>query len=163
MCTPGTDWDGHASLYRNAFSDSAPCGVPANFIIADDDGNSGGNCADDALLTAILSTGITYYLITTEYAASGANRAYAWTFTGPASATISPVTTTPGTLQWYTAATGGTPVQTGSPFNPVGDAEVIAAGAPYSSLTNTLRGTYTFYAATVLARLIAVQLPILLS
>ncbi len=56
--------------------------------------------------------------------------------------------TAPGTLEWYTAATGGTPVQTGSPFNPVGDAEVIAAGAPYSSLTNTnTPGTYTFYAA----------------
>jgi hypothetical protein len=148
MCTPGTNWDGHASLYQNAFSDSAPCGVPANFIIADDDGNSGGNCDNDARLTATLSTGITYYLITTEFSASGANRAYAWTFTGPASATISPVTTAPGTLQWYTAATGGTPVQTGSPFNPVGDAEVIAAGAPYSSLTNTnTPGTYTFYAA----------------
>jgi uncharacterized protein YjdB len=62
--------------------------------------------------------------------------------------TVTYAVTTPGTLQWYTAATGGTPVQTGSPFNPVGDAEVIAAGAPYSSLTNTnTPGTYTFYAA----------------
>jgi hypothetical protein len=148
MCTPGTNWDGHASLYQNAFSDAAPCGVPGNFIIADDDGNSTGNCDNDARLTATLSTGITYYLITTEFAASGSNRAYEWTYTGPAGATISPATSAPGTLQWYTAATGGTPVQTGSPFNPVGDAEVIAAGAPYSSLTNTnTPGTYTFYAA----------------
>ena len=52
------------------------------------------------------------------------------------------------TLEWYTAASGGTPVQTGTPFNPVGDAEVIAAGAPYSSLTNSnTPDTYTFYAA----------------
>jgi hypothetical protein len=52
------------------------------------------------------------------------------------------------TLEWYTTASGGTPVQTGTPFNPVGDAEVIAAGAPYSSLTNSnTPGTYTFYAA----------------
>jgi hypothetical protein len=55
--------------------------------------------------------------------------------------------TVPGTVNWYTVATGGTVVQAGSPFNPVADPEVIAAGGIYANLTNTnTPGTYTFYA-----------------
>ncbi|MBK6929493.1 MAG: hypothetical protein IPH12_01015 [Saprospirales bacterium] len=53
-----------------------------------------------------------------------------------------------GSVDWYTVSSGGTPVETGtSSFNPVGDAQVLAAGAPYSSLTNTnTPGIYSFYA-----------------
>lgn len=52
-----------------------------------------------------------------------------------------------GTIEWYTVSSGGTAVQSGIPFNPVNDPEVIAAGAPYSNLTNTnTPGTYTFWA-----------------
>lgn len=53
-----------------------------------------------------------------------------------------------GSIDWYTVSSGGSPVETGtSSFNPVGDPQVLAAGAPYSSLTNTnTPGTYTFYA-----------------
>jgi hypothetical protein len=36
QCTPGTNWDAHASLYQNAFNGANPCGTPANFIIADE-------------------------------------------------------------------------------------------------------------------------------
>ncbi|MBK9338507.1 MAG: PKD domain-containing protein [Lewinellaceae bacterium] len=54
------------------------------------------------------------------------------------------------TISWYTVSSGGTAVQTESSlttFNPVGDAEVLMAGAPYSSLNNTnTPGTYTFWA-----------------
>ena len=53
-------------------------------------------------------------------------------------------------IHWYTVSSGGAPVQTETSlttFNPVVDAEVLAAGAPYSSLTNTnTPGTYTFWA-----------------
>ncbi|SFA75608.1 hypothetical protein SAMN05660845_0389 [Flavobacterium swingsii] len=87
MCTPGTDFDAHASLYQNAFSGAAPCGTPANFIIADDDTNTGGNCENDSRIVATLSTGITYYLVSTSFS-TGAVGNYEWTFTGPASATI---------------------------------------------------------------------------
>ena len=31
-----------------------------------------------------------------------------------------------GILNWYTSSTGGTPVQSGSPFNPIGDPEVVS-------------------------------------
>jgi hypothetical protein len=47
--------------------------------------------------------------------------------------------TLPGILNWYTVASGGTAIGTGSPFNPVGVAN--------SGLANTnTPGTYTFYA-----------------
>ena len=47
--------------------------------------------------------------------------------------------TVPGTLNWYTASSGGTLLGSGTPFNPVG---VAGSGLPN---TNT-PGTYTFYA-----------------
>lgn len=138
MCTPGTDWDGHASLYQNAFTGSNPCGVPGNFIVADDDGNAGGNCENDARITATLSTGITYYLVSTSFSASATGN-YQWTFTGPASATIN-LGASGGVLQWYTTASGGSSISSASPFNPVG---VVGSG-----LTNTnTAGTYVYYAA----------------
>ncbi len=55
--------------------------------------------------------------------------------------------TVPGNLNWYTVSSGGTVVQTGSPFDPINDPQVLAAGTPYSNLGNTnTAGTYTFYA-----------------
>jgi hypothetical protein len=48
--------------------------------------------------------------------------------------------TLPGTLDWYTAASGGTKIGSGSPFNPVGE-----AGSGIAD-TNT-PGTFTYYAA----------------
>lgn len=55
--------------------------------------------------------------------------------------------TPPGSINWYTQSSGGTLVQSGSTFNPVGDAEVIAQGAPYNNLTNSnTTGTYSFFA-----------------
>lgn len=138
MCTPGTNWDGYGSLYQNAFFGTNPCGIPANHIYSDDDANTGGNCEDDALITATLSVGITYYLVTTSFSTNISGN-YQWTFTGPASATIN-FGATGGTLQWYTTASGGTSISSASPFNPVG-----VAG---SGLVNTnTPGTYTYYAA----------------
>ena len=52
---------------------------------------------------------------------------------------ISVTYTIPGVLNWFTTVSGGTPIGTGSPFNPVGVAN--------SGLANTnTPGTYTFYA-----------------
>lgn len=142
MCTPtaiAPNWDGHASLYQNNFNPSNPCGIPGNFIIADDDGNSGaGGCNNDALITATLSTGVTYYLVTTSFS-TGTTGYYEWSFTGPTSATIN-FGATGGTLQWYTTSTGGSSISSASPFNPV--------GVSGSGLTNTnTPGTYVYYAA----------------
>lgn len=136
MCTPGTDWDGHASLYQNAFNGANPCGTPANFIIADDDTNTGGNCENDALLTATLTSGVTYYLVTTSFSA-GLTGNYEWTFTGPGSLNVGG---SGGVPQWYTAASGGAPISTANPFNPV--------GVSGSGLANTnTPGNFTYYAA----------------
>lgn len=136
MCTPGTDWDGHASLYQNAFTPANPCGVPGNFILADDDTNTGGNCENDAQLTVALATGVTYYLVTTSFSTSITGN-YEWTFTGPGTMSFG---ATGGVQQWYTAASGGTSISSANPFNPVG---VIGSGL---ANTNT-PGTTVYYAA----------------
>lgn len=139
MCTPGTNWDGHASLYQNTFNPSNPCGSPTNFIIADDDSNTGGNCEDDSSLTATLTVGITYYLITTSFSTSTIGN-YEWNFTsGPTSSTLNFINSA-NSIQWYTASSGGSVISTSNPFNPIG-----VAG---SGLINTsTSGTYVFYAA----------------
>ena len=56
-------------------------------------------------------------------------------------------TTLPELTSWYTVPSGGTVVHSGSPFNPIGDPEVIAQGGIYANLGNTnTPGTYPFYA-----------------
>ena len=129
--------DGHASLYQNAFNGANPCGTPANFIIANDD--SAPLCSADPQLIASLVPGVTYFIVSTSFSA-GALDSYSWTFTGPAGATISTGAGPSGSLQWYTAASGGSALGTGTSFNPVG-----VAG---SGLTNTnTAGTTTYYLA----------------
>jgi hypothetical protein len=133
-CFPNIDGYGH--LYQNAFTPAAPCGTPGNFIIGDDDGNTA-LCAVDPSLTAVLTPGVQYFLISNSFG-TGATDSYSWTFTGPPGATIS---NSPGsTIQWYTAPSGGTSISSAASFNPVG-----VAG---SGLLNTnTPGTYTYYAA----------------
>ncbi|MFT5600322.1 MAG: hypothetical protein ACI9N1_000556 [Flavobacteriales bacterium] len=136
MCA--ASFDSHASLYQNAFNGANPCGTPGDFIIANDDGNNA-NCGLDPRITAVLSTGTTYYLISTSYSA-GSTGAYDWTFTGPTGATISSGVGPPGTLEWYTVASGGAAIGTSSSFDPVG-----VAGSGLAN-TNTA-GTTTYYLA----------------
>ena len=53
----------------------------------------------------------------------------------------------PELTDWYTVPTGGVIVQSGSPFNPIGDAQVIDQGGIYANLANSnTPGTYSFYA-----------------
>lgn len=128
--------DAHASLYQNAFNGADPCGTAGNFIVANDDGSS--VCSMDPSLTATLSTGVTYYIISTTFSSSVTDT-YSWTFTGPAGATIEGGASG-SVLEWYTTSSGGSSIGTGTPFNPVG-----VAGSGLSN-TNT-PGTYTYYAA----------------
>lgn len=136
MCTPSTD--GYASLYQNAFNGASPCATPSNHIISADGGNSNAGCTNDPSITTTLTAGVTYFLVSTSFSAFTIQTgAYSWTITSPNTNTIS----TAPLLQWYTVATGGTPIGTGSPFNPVG-----VAG---SGLANTATaGTTTYYLAT---------------
>lgn len=132
-CFPTSD--GYGVLFQNAFNPLSPCDVPANFVTGNDDSNP--LCGADPTFTATLATGITYYIISTTFS-SGVTDTYSWDFTGPGN--IVGGSGTPGVIQWYTAATGGSAIGTGSPFNPVG-----VAGSGLAN-TNT-PGTYTYYAA----------------
>lgn len=137
MCHVGSTFDGYAGLYQNAFNPASPCGIPANFITANDDGN-GSNCSLQPRITATLTPGVTYYLVTTTLGANVTGN-YQWTYTGPTGGTISTFTTSSLPIEWYTTLTGGSPIATGTSFNPVG---VAGSGLPNTSTP----GTYNFYA-----------------
>ena len=129
---PDGGFDGMGYIVTLPFTPGV-CGP--GWVIGDDDG---GPSSLECEMTPTLTAGVTYTLISTVFSFSDititAN--YTWDITGPGSVTIP----TPGTIQWYTAASGGTPIATGSPFNPV--------GVSGSGLTNTSTpGIYTFYAA----------------
>ncbi|MFT3795305.1 GEVED domain-containing protein [Flavobacterium sp.] len=105
------------------------------WIVGDDDS---GATTFEPLMTATLTAGTSYVLYTTLYSGSdiALTNNYTWNVTGPGS--ISALAS--GALQWYTAPSGGTPIATGSNFNPV--------GIPGSGVTNTnTPGTTVFYAA----------------
>jgi hypothetical protein len=105
-----------------------------NYIVGDDD-SAGGL---EPRMSALLTVGVTYTLFSTTYTNYAPSYfSYTWNITPPAGGTallygISPI-------DWYTTATGGTAVGSGSPFNPVG-----VAGSGVDGIT---AGNYTFYGA----------------
>ncbi|SHN22507.1 hypothetical protein SAMN05444387_4798, partial [Flavobacterium pectinovorum] len=127
-------YDGMAYIYSGNFTPGT-CPGGGNWIIGDDD-NSGLNA--EPRMTPTLIAGVVYTLISTTYNNSSGTYSgdYTWTVTPPAGGQV---TTSP--VSWYTAATGGTPIGGGSPFNPVG-----VAGSGLAN-TNTV-GTTTYYAAS---------------
>ncbi len=130
---PTTAYDSMGYIVINPFNPGV-CGS-GTWVVGDDDS---GPTTFEPQMTATLTAGVTYTLISTLYAASSVlvTNTFQWNVTGPG--TISGVIG--GSVEWYTAASGGVPIGTGTPFNPVG-----VAG---SGLTNTSTpGTYTFYAA----------------
>jgi subtilisin-like proprotein convertase family protein len=95
-----------------------------------------GNAADGGAGVLTLTAGVNYMLVSTTYGTTGSVTApFTWTITPPSGGGI-----LLGVVQWYTAASGGSPIGTGTPFNPVG-----VAGSGLAN-TNT-PGTYTYYAA----------------
>lgn len=86
-----------------------------------------------------LTAGVTYTLVsTTDGGADVTGNTYTWTITPPSGGDV--LLNAPGSVQWYTAAVGGSPIYTGETFNPV--------GVPGSGLANTnSSGTWTYYAA----------------
>ncbi len=130
---PTTAYDAMGYIVINPFSPGS-CGS-GTWIVGDDDS---GPTTFEPQMSATLTAGTTYTLISTLYSGSSITltNTFQWNVTGPG--TISGVVG--GTVEWYTAASGGLPIGTGTPFNPVG-----VAG---SGLTNTsTSGTYTYYAA----------------
>ncbi len=101
--------------------------------------NDGGSGDEPVLGPMTLTAGITYYLVsTTEGASNVINNDYTWTITPPGGGNV--MLNQPGTVEWYTAASGGSAIGTGATFNPVG---VAGSGLPN---TNTA-GTWSYWAA----------------
>ena len=128
-----TNYDGLAYIVSENFI-AGQCSS-GTWIVGDDDSSPVG---DEPRLSATLTAGITYKLISTVWTSSNSTivDTFQYSVTGPGSIQ----TGTAGVIQWYSNATGGAPIGTGSPFNPVGEAG--------SSLPNTnTAGTTTFYAA----------------
>lgn len=88
-------------------------------------------------ITVTLTAGTVYTLFTTTYN-SFVTANYTWNITPPVGGSIALYQA--GQVQWYTAASGGSPIGTGSPFNPVG---VAGSGLADTSTA----GTTIYYAA----------------
>ena len=126
-------FDGMGYIAQLGFT-AGDCGS-GTFVVGDDDSGPGLL----PMLTANLVTGVTYTLYTTTFGTTATvSGAYTWDITPPVGGGVMPFTNS--VTQWYTAASGGTPIGTGSPFNPVG---VSGSGIP----NNLAVGVYTFYAA----------------
>ena len=131
-----TSYDGMGYIVTGAFVPGT-CPGSGTWVVGDDDS---GPSSLEPLMTANLSTGITYTLISTCYypGSSTVTGAYNWTITPPTGGQITTVSN--GSLQWYTVATGGSAIASGTTFNPVG-----IAGSGVAN--NTAVGNYIFYAA----------------
>ena len=130
---PTTAYDGMGYIVINPFNPGV-CGS-GTWVVGDDDS---GPTTFEPMMSTTLTAGVTYTLISTLYSGSSITltNTFQWNVTGPG--TVSGVVG--GTVEWYTAASGGVPIGTGTPFNPV--------GVSGSGLTNTnTPGTYPYYAA----------------
>ena len=130
---PTTAYDSMGYIVINPFNPGV-CGS-GTWVVGDDDS---GPTTFEPMMSTTLTAGVTYTLISTLYSGSSITltNTFQWNVSGPG--TISGVVG--GTVEWYTAASGGLPIGTGTPFNPV--------GVSGSGLTNTnTPGTYPFYAA----------------
>jgi hypothetical protein len=126
--------DGMAYITTGAFTPGS-CAT-GTWVRGDDDTGPG----NDPQLLMTLTAGTVYTLYSTTYSTTAGNStaAYSWTITPPIGGQLMlPVA---GAIQWYTAASGGSSIGSGSPFNPVG-----VAGSGLAD-TNTA-GTTTYYAA----------------
>lgn len=127
-----TSYDGMGYITSGAFV-AGSCAF-GTYIVGDDD-SAGGL---EPRMSALLTVGVTYTLFSTTYNNYAPNYySYIWNITPPAGGTallfgISPI-------EWYTTATGGSPVGSGSPFNPV--------GVTGSGVDGVTPGNVTFYAA----------------
>jgi len=131
-----TAFDGMGYIVTGPFV-PGNCSGGGSWIVGDDDS---GPTLFEPLMSATLTAGVTYTLITTTYSDESGTITdnYTWNITGPIGGAIT--TVSGGVLQWYTVPSGGSSISSASPFDPVG-----VAGSGIAS--NTSVGSYTFYAA----------------
>ena len=130
-----SSFDGMGYIVSGSFV-PGNCSGGGTWIVGDDDG---GSTNSEPLLTANLTAGVTYKLISTTWASSSGTYSgpFGWTITPPSGGQIMLYGT--ANLEWYTASSGGTAIGSGSPFNPVG-----VSGSGLSNTNST--GTTTYYA-----------------
>ena len=124
LCGNAT-WDTFLALYQSPFSPTGLCA--GNTLIEASDDDCGGALLQSEV-TVTLVQGTAYTLVVSGFTNTDVG-AYTITSTSPASPSV----------EWYTTPTLGSPIGTGSPFNPVG-----VAGSGIAN-TNTV-GPTTFYA-----------------
>ncbi len=122
-------FDTYLHIYQGSFNPAFPA---TNFLVADDDGNTG-VCSGGSNATITLTAGVTYVYVATGFGNNSVGP-YSVTFTGPGPVYEGPLSEP----LWFSSAVGGPLVATGSPFNPVGTATLPNTNTP---------GTYTFYTA----------------
>jgi hypothetical protein len=124
MPAPTPYFDAMGYIYVNDGFVPGSCATGTWIAGDDDDGPS-----LNPQITADLTTGVSYTLITTKFSFENTTHTgpYTWNVTGP-----------PAEVVWYANETGGSPIATGSTFNPVG---VAGSGLPD---TNTA-GVYTYW------------------
>ena len=127
------NWDTHDAIYTDPFNPTSPA---TGFLGGGDDG--GTSCSLGSNTTITLTAGTTYVFVAEAYDNTGTG-GYTVTFAGPGNVLSS---STPATLDWYTASTGGSPIASGSSFNPVGVANSGLAN------TNTPGTTYYYVACS---------------
>jgi len=133
-------YNGVGYIYTGTFAPGS-C-ASGSLVRADNDAGTGnepllGGAGGNGPMNLI--AGVTYTLVSSTEGVSDVTAFdYTWTITPPVGGNI--MLNEPGSVQWYTAATGGSPIYTGQNFNPVG-----VAG---SGLANTnSSGTWTYHAA----------------
>jgi hypothetical protein len=124
-----TGFDAMAYITSGTF---VPGSCGSGSFIAGDDDTAG---LLEPQVSANLTVGVLYTIYTQAFT-NGGNGPFSYTVGGPGNL----LTTTAGQLQWWTAASGGTLIGTGTPFNPVG-----VAGSGVAN--NTTPISTNFYAA----------------
>jgi len=134
--------DTFMSIYQTSFNPASPS---TNFIASNDDSGSTPTCNVDPRLTITgMVAGQTYIIVYSGFfnvATIPSISGITITVTPPSGGSVQV-----GTTDWYTSATGGTPISQGNSFNP--------AGWPGSGIADTSSasiGVYTFYATNSLA------------
>jgi hypothetical protein len=134
--------DTFMAIYQTSFNPASPS---TNFIASNDDSGSTPTCNVDPRITITgMVAGQTYIIVYSGWfgvASIPSISGITITVTPPSGGLVQI-----GSTDWYTSATGGTPIFSGNSFNP--------AGWPGSGIADTSAaniGVYTFYATNSLA------------